>query len=244
MFEFNPYGCNCGCSDDDTTIFGVFSGNSNFSLIQGALSLLDVDLSTIAIPLTNYLIQTFTVLAYSDPLLNLGTIVGGSGYVDGVYQNVPYTGGTGVGGYGTFTVIGGVVVGVMTTIIGTTEYVIGDILSADPTNLGGTGSGVQVTVAGYQPTPLSYANISGSPDEVKMVMIVPQYDSSLVSYPTQQVIQWRFQGTSTWSNIGAFMFLSGTQNIPGLFSNTNLIGEIEFQNLTNLPIRLKILLGI
>lgn len=242
MFEFNQNGCGCGCTDNNT-IFGEFSG-SNFSLIQGAMSLFDLNLSKAFIALSEYLVETFIVLPYSNPILNLGTVVGGSGYTDGIYQNVPLTGGTGNGAYATITVIGGSVISVVTTIIGTTDYVVNDVLSAASANIGLNGTGFTVTVIGYQPTPLSYANIAGTPDEVKLVMIVPQYDSSLSNYPSQQVIQWRFQGTTTWSNVGPFMFLSGAENTGGLNANSNKIGTIEFQNLTTKSIKLKILLGI
>lgn len=77
--------------------------------------------------------------------------VGGSGYTDGTYTNVPLTGGTtGSGLTATITVASGSVTTVA-NVANTTlqEYQIGDILSAADSNLGGGGgSGLQIPVIG------------------------------------------------------------------------------------------------
>lgn len=74
---------------------------------------------------------------------------GGSGYVTGTYTNVPLTGGSGTGLQANITVVGGVVtVATVTSVATLQEYSIGDVLSASNTNLGGTGSGFQLTVGG------------------------------------------------------------------------------------------------
>ena len=74
------------------------------------------------------------------------TFVGGSGYVSGVYSNVPLTGGSGTNLTATILVVGGSVMEV-TLDDGGSLYVAGDSLSASNTYLGGAGSGFSITVA-------------------------------------------------------------------------------------------------
>jgi len=70
----------------------------------------------------------------------------GSLYINGVYQDVPLTGGSGSGATADITVVAGAVSSVVIENPGSL-YIVGDILSAEQTNLGGSGSGFQVTVA-------------------------------------------------------------------------------------------------
>jgi hypothetical protein len=74
---------------------------------------------------------------------------GGADYVDGIYTNVPLTGGTGTGAVAlSLTVAGGAVTGIkidMTNGMGT-GYLPNDILTADNSLLGGAGSGFQYKV--------------------------------------------------------------------------------------------------
>lgn len=77
--------------------------------------------------------------------LSTGTITAGSGYTDATYTNVALTGGSGNGGIASITVSGGVVTAVSITTAGA-AYVIGDVLSAPASSLGGVGSGFQWTV--------------------------------------------------------------------------------------------------
>jgi hypothetical protein len=65
----------------------------------------------------------------------LGTITGGSGYINGTYQNVSLTGGTGQ------YAIADIVV-----TAGGSFYVVGDIVSASTADLGNSGSGFSVPV--------------------------------------------------------------------------------------------------
>ena len=74
---------------------------------------------------------------------------GGSGYVTGSYSAVPLTGGNGTGLTADITVAAGVVTAVTVNSTATLEnYSIGDVLSANNADLGGSGSGLQVTVNG------------------------------------------------------------------------------------------------
>lgn len=92
----------------------------------------------------------FLQLGKAGQLLTVTSIVGGSGYVDGTYTNVPLTGGHGSGAQATVVVLGGVVTTVTVTASNSgipNYYVIGDTLSASNTNLGGSGSGFAASAA-------------------------------------------------------------------------------------------------
>ena len=75
-----------------------------------------------------------------------GAIVGGSGYVNGIYSNVTLTGGTGTGARATITVSGGLVISVTLTYAGV-GYTVADSLTTANTNLGGAGAGFNVAVS-------------------------------------------------------------------------------------------------
>jgi hypothetical protein len=70
---------------------------------------------------------------------------GGSGYVNGTYTNVPLTGGSGTGAIANITVVG-TVVDTITIMYHGTGYSTGETLSASNANLGGTGSGLAITI--------------------------------------------------------------------------------------------------
>jgi hypothetical protein len=82
-------------------------------------------------------------------LSGFGTIVGGSGYTNGTYTNVPLTGGNGANGTATITVSGGVVTAV-TLVNPGYLYIVGNTLSAAVSTIGGTGSGFSVPVNNIQ----------------------------------------------------------------------------------------------
>lgn len=78
-------------------------------------------------------------------ILSFGEITPGSGYINGVYQNVPLTGGNGVQAMATITVTGGEVTGVVLDLPGV-YYQVGDVLSASGTYIGGSGAGFSIPV--------------------------------------------------------------------------------------------------
>lgn len=76
----------------------------------------------------------------------LGAITGGSNYTNGVYFNVPLTGGSGSNARATITVSGGAVTSVTLTN-GGALYTVGNTLSAASSTIGGAGSGFSIPVA-------------------------------------------------------------------------------------------------
>lgn len=82
-------------------------------------------------------------------IAGFGTITPGSGYTDGVYEQVLLTGGDGSAAAATITVSGGIVTVVTLTNPGY-FYVNGNVLSATPSSIGGTGSGFSIPVNNIQ----------------------------------------------------------------------------------------------
>ena len=78
-------------------------------------------------------------------LFNTASLVGGSGYTNGVYFNIPLTGGNGNSATANITISGGAVTSVVLSNPGC-FYAVGDSLGASNTNLGGTGSGFSIPV--------------------------------------------------------------------------------------------------
>lgn len=76
----------------------------------------------------------------------LGTLTGGTGYVNGTYTNVPLTGGAGNSALATIVVSATHVTSVTITYAGV-SYKAADALSASNTFLGGTGSGFSIVVS-------------------------------------------------------------------------------------------------
>jgi hypothetical protein len=83
--------------------------------------------------------------------ISSGTITPGSGYINNLYSNVPITGGSGSGATANITVAGNVVTNVRFNNLGN-FYVVGDVVSAATSNLGGTGSGFQFTISAVDNT--------------------------------------------------------------------------------------------
>lgn len=87
----------------------------------------------------------YPVTIVQGSIAGIGTITAGSGYTNGVYENVALTGGNGGNAIATITVSGSAVT-VVTITNGGYSYVVGDILSASTSTIGGTGSGFSVPV--------------------------------------------------------------------------------------------------
>ena len=81
----------------------------------------------------------------------LGTVSGGTGYISGVYNEVPLTGGAGTNLTATILVVGGVV-NTVTINNGGSLYIAGDVLTISNSYLGGSGSGFSVPVSAINNT--------------------------------------------------------------------------------------------
>lgn len=151
--------------------------------------------------------STFPVLTGTPGSILAGAITeGGTGYIDGVYTDVPLTGGTGSGAEATIVVSGGAVTITLITDPGKL-YSIGDSLSADNTNLGGSGSDFDFNVgsisgAGFDPSDI--ASKTGSPDPIVTFAVV-HTELWLIGQLTTEV----------WYNAGAATFTF--QRLPGTF---------------------------
>ena len=77
--------------------------------------------------------------------LNTASFSQGSLYTNGIYQNIPLTGGSGSGAYADIVVSGGKVTSVSLRY-GGNFYVVGDSLSAATTTIGSSGSGFSIAV--------------------------------------------------------------------------------------------------
>ena len=97
----------------------------------------------------------------SGPLTTLGTLTGGSGYVNGSYPNVALTGGSGFGATATVTVTANSVSSISITNPGS-HYAVGDTLSAATANLGGSGSGFSVPVSAVSTTGTGMIGLLGT----------------------------------------------------------------------------------
>lgn len=95
----------------------------------------------------------------------------GTLYTNGVYQNVPLTGGSGSGATADITITGGAVTGVDIDNIGQ-GYLVGDVLSVAAASVGGTGSGFHWTVDSVALAfdPLDIAAKSGSADPIVSIL--------------------------------------------------------------------------
>ena len=94
---------------------------------------------------TNIVLGATVSAITSSAIQTLGAITAGSGYTNGTYNNVPLTGGSGANATATVVVSGGAVTSVTITLRGA-SYVVGNVLSASNTNLGGTGAGFSIPV--------------------------------------------------------------------------------------------------
>lgn len=109
----------------------------------------------------------------SSGIKTLGSITGGSLYVDNTYTDVPLTGGAGAGATADITVSGGAVTAVTIVEYGA-AYEVGDVLSASNTNLGGAGSGFSVPVASLYVQVLTLSAAPTGSDTADLTFSTPE----------------------------------------------------------------------
>ena len=166
-------GINGYAIDLETNMFGIISDPNFYGADFVAL------LDTFFIfnrPLTNQFYISSSNANYgmlTNSSIATGSITnGGAGGIDQVYNQIPFTGGSGSGAIASFTVSGGAVTSVVITDPGT-GYVVGDVLSAAPSNLGGC-TGFLYTVTGTENAfdPLDIAAKSGFSDPIVGIVAV------------------------------------------------------------------------
>ena len=117
-------------------------------------------------------------------ITTVGTLLGGSLYTNGVYQNVSLTGGSGANASADIVIAGGIVTS-CTIKFGGNFYVVGDILSCS--SLGSTGSGFSVTVSAVSnPTGTSWLGDNYVPvlfyGAMREAMLFMKSEADLVKY--------------------------------------------------------------
>lgn len=108
--------------------------------------------------------KNVTTTPFLDSYVATGTLTsGGSGYVNGTYQFVAFTGGTGVSFYATVTVAGTAVTSVVKTFNpGGYGFTVNDSLTATNAQLGGSGSGLAYRVDTVTTPSLSFTDSAGN----------------------------------------------------------------------------------
>lgn len=199
--NFNMFAQNNNTVDANslTSFIGTSVQNSPYGPDGGRLNIISSSLgwgsTTIGIPID----------ANANPVKNHGIkagslTAGGSGYVDGTYHNLPFTGGTGSGAYAVTVIVSG---GIVTSVklydssfangagsgmaLPGQNYTVSDVLSLSNANLGGSGSGLQFTVNSlYAP----FANANW----------FPQFLNSFFSYQTGCVACDNFSDARVFGN--------------------------------------------
>lgn len=149
---------------------------------------------------------TFAMLTgVTGRILGGALLAAGSGYVDGNYTNVPLTGGAGSGATADISVSGTVVISV-TLVAPGKNYLVGDILSADAANLGGTGSGFawEANSVATAFDALDFADKTGYADNIQ-TLVTMHREIWLIGLLTTEI----------WYNSGAADFTY--QALPGAF---------------------------
>ena len=146
------------------------TGLPKYYAIFGSSASNAVDMSVIMVPTPDQNYNTELHYYYYPESIVQGVvntvaaILPGAGYIDGTYYNVPLTGGSGSGATATITIYQGVVTSVIINT-GGSLYLVGDVISANASYLGGSViTAFSVTVEGiYNPTGTSWLGINYDP---------------------------------------------------------------------------------
>lgn len=149
----------------------ILTGNDNivivdlFQSIRGGRSLLTTGFTPKVIPGGHVVIKETATGEYkpmpvteasTGNVATTNTLVAGTGYTNGTYENVPLSGGTGTGVLATVTAAGTVVTVVTITQAGK-DYLVGDVLTVPGAYAGGTATtNATVTVATVAATTAAY----------------------------------------------------------------------------------------
>lgn len=140
-----PVEANWDVSVEEFVFSGTYSTVSGSTFLYSDTYSAQVALQQV-ISGANITTGTKVISITSSNIKTLGSITGGSSYVNGTYSNVPLTGGFGLDAQATIVVSGNAVTTVTVTARGA-GYQVADVLSANNANLGGAGSGFAIPVA-------------------------------------------------------------------------------------------------
>jgi len=167
--------------------------------------------------------QVFNAQEAPSSITSFGTIVGGSGYTVGTYNNVPLMGGLGTNAIVNVTVAGGAVTAI-TVVDGGTGFAVGDMLTTDALNLGGTGTGFAVPVAtisgsnavtNLAQTDARYDMLGGNPIEPIQNFTVNVSGNSLIaSIAPSRNLYFRNPTTSNGTPIAVISIAPQTITVP------------------------------
>lgn len=154
-------------------------------------------------------------------LSTLGSITPGSGYVNGTYNNVALTGGTGTGGLANIIVSGGGVTSVtlVQTSLGS-GYTVGDVLSASNISLGSSGSGFLIPVTAIKYSGVAFYSIRHASPIIPSVA-----NSASITLGTSTLYYSRaFAATTVTNGIqflnNGFTFANTAGGVIGAIGNT------------------------
>ncbi len=168
------------------------SGNDTFLVNFDAAGTIADPLVTVSDANTGNIL--YRLRSFSDSgIQTLNTLVGGAGYVNGVYANVPLTGGSGSLATANITVAGGAVTNVVVTNSGS-GYTVGDVLSANNANLGGAGAGFSINVASLAFGPIASVNFDMLAGNDSMTFFAPTIGNTPAGVFTSGVNQVQVQG--------------------------------------------------
>ena len=132
----------------------LVTGKPKYYSLFGSSSTNKEDMACILAPTPDQMYQSeLHYFYYPDSIVQgqlgltsaLNTIVTGSGYVNGVYYNVPLSGGSGSGATATVVVAQNGISSVTVSNPGV-YYVVGDVLTINASYIGGTGTGGSITI--------------------------------------------------------------------------------------------------
>lgn len=173
---------------------------------------------------TNIPSNTLVLATATSGAKTLNTLVGGTLYTDGTYNNVPLTGGSGGSATANITISGNVVT-VVTLVLAGAGYQIGDVLSADSANIGITGSGFQINVSALYGLVIEMSNASTGTNSVTLTFstqpdlisvyqheigtdeVKGQVQNAIESYFETSDIGWIAGGPSQPSMVGENVWL-------------------------------------
>jgi hypothetical protein len=169
---------------------------------------------------TNIVAGTTVNAITTSAIQTLGSVTGGTLYTNGTYTNVPLTGGLGAGATATVVVSGGSVTSVTITLRGA-SYVVGDVLSASNTNLGGTGSGFSIPVTAIYPQTIVLSTAASGSGTQDLTFSTP---ANLISMWQHEVGVDAVSGQSVVA-IDSFFETSDLGWVAGGPAEPSMIGE-------------------